>query len=137
MFISFFSKLLKYISIVASLLLGLKVNFGLNLYLWKSFSSVQKFHFKHNILPYSSSSFLSFPFLIWLLVRTYFNSLDNNQVSALVTFRLNKLTTFLLKNLPLIHPLKAITSFLHLNSFVNPHNQLRFVYPRLPRHEGH
>ena len=107
MFISFSSKLLKYISITASLFLGLKVDFGLNLFWSNSLSSFRKCHFKCNILPYASSSILSFALLIWLLVGTNFNPLDNNEISALVSFHLDKLTTFLLTNLPLIHPFKV------------------------------
>ena len=97
MFISFSFKLLNYISIVASLFLGLKVDFGLSLF-WSnpSFSLFRKCHFKRTILPYvyirrtvpyASSSALSFALLIWLLVGTNFNSMDNNR---LFNFRLSK-----------------------------------------------
>ena len=99
MFISFSSKLLKFISIAASLFLGSKVDFGLNLFRSNSFSSFQKCHFERNILRYASSSILSFALLIWLLVGTNFNPLYNNEISALVSFRLDKLTAFLQTNL--------------------------------------
>ena len=105
-FITFSSKLLKYISIAASLLLGLNVECSLNLFRSISFSSFRKCHFKHNILSYASSSILIFALLIWLLVGTNFNPLDNNEISALVSFHVDKLTKFLLTFLPLNRPFK-------------------------------
>ena len=101
---SFSSKLLKHILVAGSLFLGLKVDFGLNLFQSKSFSSFRKCHFKGKIFSYTSSSILSFALYIWLLTGTNFNPLDNNEVSTLVRLSLEKLTTFLLTNLPLISP---------------------------------
>ena len=107
MFISFSSKLLKYISIAISLFVGSKVDFDLNLFRSNSISSFQKSYFKRNVLSYAFSSILSFALLIWLLVGTNFNPLDNNEISALVSFCLDKLATFLLTNLHLICPFKV------------------------------
>ena len=108
--ISFSSKLLRYISIAASLFLGLEVDFSLKLFLSNPFLSFRKCHFKRSIVSYASSSILSFALLICLLVGINFNLLDNNQILVLVSFRLDKLATFLVTNLPLIRPFKANTS---------------------------
>ena len=104
MFISFSSKLFKYISIAVSLFLGSKVDFGLNLFHSNSFSSFG------NILAYAYSSILSFALLIWLLVGTNFNLLDNNEIFAFVSFHLDKFTTFLLTKLSMIRSFKINTS---------------------------
>ena len=106
MFISFSSKLLKFISIAASLFLGLKVDFSWNLIRSNSLLSFHKCYFKRNILLYVSSSNWSFAFLTWMLVGTIFSPLDNNEISSLFSFRLEKLTTFLLTKLPLIRLFK-------------------------------
>ena len=101
----------------------IKVDFGLNLFRSNSFSLFRKCHFKRNILPYVPSSVLSFPLLIWLLVETNLNLLDNNEISVLVSFRSDKLTTFLLTNLPLIHPFKvnaSLPSFKWLSEWSQP-----------------
>ena len=95
MFTGFSSKLLRYFLIAASLFLGLKVDFDLNLFQSNSFPSFRKCHFKRNIQPQASSSILSFALLIWLLVETNFSLVDNNEISTLAGFCLEKLRTFL------------------------------------------
>ena len=60
---------------------------------------------------YASSSTLNIAFLIWLLLGTNFNPLDNNEISTLVSFHSHKLTTLLLTNLTLIHLFKVNISF--------------------------
>ena len=50
------SKQLRYVSVMASLLLGLKEDLGLNLSAIKDYSSVLKCHISHSSLPYSSNS---------------------------------------------------------------------------------
>ena len=98
------------------------MDFGLNLYRSNSFLSFRKCHFKRNILPYVSSSILSFPLLIWLLVGTNFNPWDNNEISALVSFCLDKLTTLLLTDFITLFTLPSLPYLhylIHLNGNMN------------------
>ena len=81
-----------------------------------------------------SNSILNFSLLIWLLVG-HNHSFGHNEISTSVSFRLDKLTTLLLTNLPLICPFKANaslpSSFKWLSEWLQPAN---FVYPKLPYH---
>ena len=84
----------------ASLLHGLKLDFGLNRSRLNLFSSFLKCYFNRNILPSASNSILSFALSIILEVGIKLSSFDNKVISESVRFRLDKFTTFLLAKLP-------------------------------------
>ena len=75
------SKQLRYVSIMTSLFLELKEDFGLITSFTKDFSLFLKFHISHSFFQYSSNSVLSFGWSISLAVGTNFKPLDNNEIS--------------------------------------------------------
>ena len=67
---------------------------------WISLFLLRKCHFKHSILPKASNSILTLGLYISLHAETKWSLFDNKEISASLRFRLDKLTTFLITNLP-------------------------------------
>ena len=72
-----------YIKMAASLLHGLKLDFGLNRSRLNLFSSFLKCYFNRNILPSASNSILSFALSMILEVGIKLSSFDNKDISNL------------------------------------------------------
>ena len=83
----------------ASLLRGLRVDFGLNRSSSNLFSSFLKYHFHRNNLPSVSNSVLSFALPNVLEVRKKLGPFDNKGFSESVRFHLEKLTVLLFTRL--------------------------------------
>ena len=67
--------------------------------------------------------------------RNKFQSFGHNEISTSVSFRLDKLITFILTNLPLICPFKANASLLSSFKWLSEWSQpVYYVYPKLPHH---
>ena len=94
------SKELRYVSVMTSLLFGLKEDLSLNLSVTKYRSSFLKCHISRSFLPYSSNSVFNFAWSILLAVGTNFKHLDSNGISEAERFLLERFITFLLTNLP-------------------------------------
>ena len=94
------SKQLWYLSMMTSLVFGLKEDLGLNLSTAKDCTLFMKCYIGRIFLSYSSNSLCNFARSILLAVRRNFKPLDSIEISEAERFPLETVITILLTHLP-------------------------------------
>ena len=84
---------------------------------WISLFLLRECHYKHSILSKASNSILTLALYILLHVGAKLSPFDNKEIFTSLRFRLDKLATFLITNLPLTCSLKVQLDY-HLYFFL-------------------
>ena len=97
------------VSMIAYLFLWLNEDLGLNFLAVNVRSSFRKCHIRRSFLPYYSNSVFNFAQTILFAEDTNFRPVDYKEISGGDRFLLDRLKTFLIKNLPSkLNPYKTL-----------------------------